>query len=241
MDRREWLKQMRAHAEALYDRQAPKYWNTFGLYPNAVHRQFIAKLLGRLGAPGDLLSAACGAGRYDGLLVEAGHRVLGIDQSGGMLTQARNHFPPERYPTLRYQKLGLQEMAFQAEFDGAICVDALEHIPPEDWPGIILHLAEALKPGGALYLTVEVAEEAEVRQSYERARALGLPVVWGEVADQVGAVPVQSTSGDPVAPVVYHYYPPLDQVRAWFGQAGLAIEAEGADDWYAHFLARKSA
>ena len=241
MERAQWLHQMRAHAAAAYDRVAPRYWDEFGLYPNAVHRQFIARLLGQLAAPGDLLDAACGAGRYDGLLAEAGHRVLGIDQSGGMLARAREHFPPERFPTLRYQQLGLQEMAFRAEFDGAICVDALEHLPPEDWPGIIRHLEEALKPGGMLYVTVEVAQEAEVRQAYERAQAQGLPVVWGEVADQVVAVPDQSASGDPAAPVVYHYYPPLEQVCAWLGKAGLTIEAEGAGDWYAHFLARKSA
>ncbi|HOU11535.1 MAG TPA: hypothetical protein PKZ84_00315 [Anaerolineae bacterium] len=38
---------------------------------------------------------------------------------------------------------------------------------------------------------------------------------------------------------VYHYYPPLDKVRAWIAQAGLAIEEEGAGSGFHHFVVRK--
>jgi 2-polyprenyl-3-methyl-5-hydroxy-6-metoxy-1,4-benzoquinol methylase len=93
-----------------------------------------------------LLSAACGAGRFDGVLLEAGHSVVGIDQSAGMLARAREHFPGARY-----EKIGLQEMDFREEFDGAICMDAMEHICPEDWPVILRGFQAALKPGGVLY------------------------------------------------------------------------------------------
>jgi hypothetical protein len=39
-----------------------------------------------------------------------------------MLSQAREHFPQGRYPGLRYKKMGLQEMDFQAEFDSRIAI-----------------------------------------------------------------------------------------------------------------------
>jgi hypothetical protein len=39
---------------------------------------------------------------------------------------------------------------------------------------------------------------------------------------------------------VYHYYPSLEQVRAWLGQAGLAIEEQGKGNGYAHFVVRNS-
>ena len=132
MERAEWLKKVRAQAEAAYDHYAPAYWVKYGLYPDATHRQFIDKFLGRLGAQSAILDAACGAGRYDGMLLEAGHSVLGIDQAGSMLARAREVFPQERFPMLRYVKVGLQEMDFQTEFDGVICVDAMEHVFPED-------------------------------------------------------------------------------------------------------------
>ena len=248
MERAEWLRRMRAHTEALYDHLAPGYWVTFGLYDNEVHRQFIEKFLGRLGAHSTLLDAGCGAGRYDGLLVEAGHSVLGVDQSGRMLAQAREHFPQERFPALRYVKMGLQEMDFEAEFDGAICVDAMEHVSPEDWPGIVAHFQKALRPGGVLYFTVDAPDWGEVAEAYERAKAQGLPVVFGEVVDQVEtasaqvlALDWQAISGEQSDPAVYHYHPSLEQVRAWLDQAGLVIEEEGTGVWYAHFLVRKRA
>ena len=56
-------------------------------------------------------------------------------------------------------------------------VDALEHVSPEDYPRILARFQEALKPGGVLYFTMEVPEPGEVEGAYERAKAMGLPVV----------------------------------------------------------------
>jgi len=78
VERAEWLKKVRAQAEALYDHIAPAYWVKFGMYPDATHRQFIEKFLGRLGAQSAILDAACGAGRYDGMLLEAGIVCLAL-------------------------------------------------------------------------------------------------------------------------------------------------------------------
>jgi SAM-dependent methyltransferase len=256
MERAEWLKKIRTQAEALYDHLAPAYWVKFGLYPDPPHRQFMEKFLGRLGANSFILDAACGAGLYDGLLLEAGHRVLGIDQSGGGLARAREHFPQDRFPGLRYAKIGLQEMDFQAEYDGAICMDAMEHICPEDWPVILARFQKALKPGGMFYVTVDAAELGDYRVAYERAKGMGLPVVFGEVADELDelyaqamaleALDPRALSGERLDLSVYHYHPSMQQVRAWLDQAGLAIEEElieeeGTGEGYAHLLARKNA
>ena len=248
MEREEWLKKVRSQTELLYDQLAPAYWITFGFYANTMHIQFIEKLLGRLDTPCSLLDGACGAGRYDGMLLEAGHRVLGIDQSGHMLARASEYFPPEVFPRLSYCQVGLQEMDFQSEFNGAICIDAMEHICPEDWPVILANFQKALKPGGLLYFSVEVADASEVREAYEQARALRLPVVYGEVAHeieaacaQIAGLDWQAIPGEQAARATYHYYPPLEQVRAWLDQAGFEIEAEGTGDGYAHFMANKQA
>jgi SAM-dependent methyltransferase len=217
MERAEWLKQMRDKAEALYDHISPEYWVNFGFYANESHREYLQKFLDRLAPRSTLLSAACGAGRYDGMLLEAGHSVVGIDQSAGMLARASEHFPGARY-----EKMGLQEMDFHEAFDGAICMDAMENVCPEDWPGIMKGFREALKPGGVLCFTVELPD-TDLDASYKRAKAMGLPVVFGELASLA----------------VYHYYPSPEQVRAWLGQAGLAIEEEGTGNGYEHFVARK--
>lgn len=241
MERTEWLRQMREMAEAFYDRYAPL---VTGSTIDETHREFLQKFLERVPPGSNLLSAGCGAGKNDGVLVEAGHSVLGIDQSEGMLRRAREHVP-----AVRYSKIGFQEMDFQEAFEGAICVDALEHVSPEDWPEILRRFREALKPGGFLYFTVDKGGD-HVEEAYERAEAMGLPVVPGEVADGVAEgferlMAMETLDDDSLDSAVYHYHPPLRQVRSWLDQVGLAIEEEGADEpnegWYgyAHFLVRK--
>ncbi|HEX9018290.1 MAG TPA: class I SAM-dependent methyltransferase [Anaerolineaceae bacterium] len=237
---------MREMTEALYDYVSPEYWVKFGLYENAAQLNYLQKFLGKLGAGGTILSAACGAGRYDGLLLEAGHSVVGIDQSAGMLALAREHFPQARY-----EKVGLQEIArhpaYQAMFEGAICMDAMEHICPEDWPGIVRGFAGALKPDGVLYFTVEISDAEEVETSYKRAVEMGLPVVYGELADKVEAsyqrviaAKPASEPGERVEVAVYHYYPTTAQVWEWIAAAGMVIEEEGAGSGYYHFITKNA-
>ena len=245
MERAEWLKKMRTQAEALYDHLGPAYWVTFGVQPDPVHHEFVAKFLQRLPPNAAILDAGCGAGRFDGVLVEDGHRVLGIDQSAGMLRRAREHFPEARFPTLRYEKMGLQEMDFRDQFDGVACIQAMEHVSPEDWPGILQRLRAALKPGGVLYLALDMPDWDEVRSAHERALAQGLPAVHGEVVDEVDAALAEVAAQDSqeihaekADHAVYHYYPSDQQVETWLEQAGLRIEEEGTGDGYRHLLVR---
>jgi SAM-dependent methyltransferase len=220
MDRSAWLIAMRGEIEARYDTLwAPLYGEKWGLYSNTTHQQFIQKFMSLLPQHSTVLDAACGAGRYMPMLLEKGYTVIGIDQSQGMLSRAR-----AKFPTVQLEKVGLQEMSYQHVFDGAICMDAMEHIFPEDWPLILSNFRRALKPGGYLYFTVEIADENEVEQAFFRGQQLGLPVVYGELADED----------------VYHYYPPLEQVREWIRQAGLDLIEEGEGDGYHHFVMRKT-
>jgi len=220
MDRVTWLKERRQEAEERYSTLwAPLYGEKYGKYPNSSHLQFIQKFLDRLPQKSSILNAACGAGRYMEQLLEKGHTVIGIDQAAGMLARAKEFFPQAQY-----DKAGLQEMNFENAFDGVICMDAMENICPEDWTVVVGNFHRALKQGGSLYFTVEIADEAEVKAAFEEAKGQGLPVVYGEwVNDEV-----------------YHYYPSLEQVREWVQQAGLSILEEGEGDGYHHFLMRKT-
>ncbi len=241
MERTEWLKQMRARAEALYDRFSPRYWVTWGVTVEETHRQYLQKFLERVAPGGAILSAACGAGRFDGMLLEAGHRVVGIDQSAKMLALAK-----ERFPAVEYRKMALHEIDFRAIFDGVICMDAMEHICPEDYPGILRGFQEALKPGGMLYFTADREEQPDfdLQMYFEQGKALGLPIVYGEVADiaafeQAMAMEAVEVPDELTDRAVYHYYPPLQQVWEWIDQAGFTIEQEGAGDEFHHFLVKK--
>jgi len=253
MDRSEWLKKMRSMAEMLYDHGSAAYWVKYGYDMTPIHRKFMEKLLSQVKTPGTILDAACGAGLYDGMLVEAGHTVLGIDQSTGMLNQAREHYPKAQFPNLHYLKMGLQNMNFQEAFDGVICMDAMEHICPEDWPGILAGFHKALKPGGLLYVTVDAMLADEYRESYERAKSMGLPVVYGEQVDDLEAAyniymqqdprDPNGLSGERLDHTVYHFHPTMEQVHAWYAQAGFMIEEEAKGneylEEYMHVMASK--
>jgi SAM-dependent methyltransferase len=240
MERAEFLKRMRSMLEEGYDHFASRYWADWGWDIDEMHQEYLQKFFRFLVQPGVILSAACGAGRFDGLLVEAGYSVMGIDQSAGVLARAREHFPVEQFPQMRYENIGMQEMCFHEEFDGLICLDSMEHISPEDWPVIVRKFQEALKSGGPLYLTADARNAAEVKASYERGLAMGLPVVYGEIADEVEtAFQHALATGEVVDQCVYHFVPPLEQILSWLAQAGLTVIEMDEKDGYHHILARK--
>jgi SAM-dependent methyltransferase len=220
MDRTTWLKEKRREAEERYSTLwAPLYWEKFGLYANETHQQFLQEFINLLPQNSGVLDAASGAGRYLPFLLEKGYTVTATDQSGGMLARAK-----EKFPAVRFEKVGLQEISYQEIFDGAICMDAMEHVSPEDWPLVLSNFHRALKPQGYLYFTVEIADATDLNAAFARGQQLGWPIIYGELADEE----------------VYHYYPSLEQVREWLQQAGFVLQQEGEGNGYYHFIVRKT-
>ncbi len=224
MDRRAWLLERRAAVEATYDAEAPTYDEH--PYPAATQRRFVGRLMAACPPDGVVLDAPCGTGQYFPLVAAAGRRVVGIDQSLGMLEQAR-----ARGIAVALHQVGLQELRFQAEFDAVMTIDAMENVFPEHWPLVLANLHRAVRSGGHLYLTVEEVAESVVDGTFATLVARGLPVVRGEVIE-----------GDVAG---YHYYPGRDRVRRWLEAEGLAVveqDTEAHEGWaYWHLLLRSRA
>jgi ubiquinone/menaquinone biosynthesis C-methylase UbiE len=219
MDRLTWLDQRRAAVLASYDQEAPTYDDRS--YPTEIQQDWVARLLRACPAAAKILDVPCGTGRYFSMVAAAGHRVVGADQSAGMLAQAR-----ERGIAIALDQVRLQELSYVGEFDAVLTIDAMENIPPEDWPLVLANLHRAARPGGFVYLTVEEVAEPVIEEAFAMLTRRGLPAVRGEVID-----------GDVAG---YHYYPGRDRVTGWFNAAGLQIIEEGfkqEDGWgYRHFL-----
>jgi SAM-dependent methyltransferase len=224
MDRTAWLADRRKVVEEQYTQEGPSYDD--GYDPaTPIHRRFVARLIDACPEGGAVLDAACGTAPYAGMVLDADLGYMGIDQSAGMLEAAQ-----VKWPRARFEPVGLQELAFVEAFDGIMCVDAMENVPPEDWPSVVTAFRRALRPNGFLYLTVEEIDRSEIEGAFTKARADGLPAVLGEVLEG-------ETAG-------YHYYPLREQVAAWVVGAGLEIVDE-ADEWldgygYHHMLFRAS-
>lgn len=221
MDRRAWLEERRRTTEAVYDAEGPTY--DAHPYPTPLHGGFVRRVAETCPPGGVVLDAACGTGRWFEGVVATGRRVVGFDQSAGMLEQAGR-----RGLASALRRVGLQEIDDVAAFDAAMAVDVMENIPPEDWPLVLANLHRAVRPGGHLYLTVEEGDEADVDRAYEEAVARGWPAVRGELVE-----------GDYAG---YHYYPGRDRVLAWLAAEGLEVVEEAADRrdgyGYRHFLVR---
>ena len=223
MDRLTWLSQRCAAVLACYDKEAPTY-DACG-YPTETQQQWVARLLRACPAGREILDAPCGTGKYFTMVVAAGFRVVGADQSAGMLKRAR-----KRRIASALHQVRLQELSYSEQFDAVLTIDAMENVPPEDWPLVLTNLHRALRPGGSLYLTVEEVPQPVIEEAFATLTARGLPAVRGEVAEG-------NIAG-------YRYYPCRDRVIGWFSAAGLQIIDEGSSHedgrGYRHFLLQKT-
>jgi SAM-dependent methyltransferase len=227
-DRGAWLRELRRVDERQEDALAGEFDAQWGEI-EPLHHSFVGRFLSKLPPDGRVLDAACGTGKYFSMVLASGRRLLGVDHAGALLAIAAVKFP--QVPT---DKQDLQALPYRDEVDGVLCVDAMEFVPPEEWPPVLERFRRAMRPGGWLYLTVELAPADRVRAANQAARRSGLPVVDGEVIwDEPDGY--------------YHHYPAVAQVRAWLADAGFAIEEETEGPWhdegyaYHHVLARLAA
>lgn len=185
MSRAEWMQQRAALLQRRYDElHAPVYDSQYAdLSP--VGLKLVATLLERCPPGGVVLDAGRGTGIWWPTILSRGLQVVGVDQSAGMLQRAS-----AKHPQVEVHVRHLDELAFDRDFDAAICVDVLEMVFPEKWPLALGGLARAVREGSLIYLTIEKppGDLAEVFMAAQRA---GWPVQVGEY----------------VTEHVYHFYP----------------------------------
>lgn len=204
-EREAWLHERRAAVVTSYDAEAESYDDN--PYPTETQTEWVERLLSSCPPAGRVLDAPCGTGKYFELAAGAGLSVVGVDQSGGMLAQAAARGIAERLV-----QLPLQALDVGPEFDAVMTVDAMENVPPEDWPQVLANLHRAMKPTALLYMTIEEIDQSEIDRAFEELRSNLTPAVRGEVVE-----------GDVAS---YHYYPPRDLVEQWMTDERLEVVEE---------------
>lgn len=109
--------------------------------------------------PGSILDVGCGDGRFLGLLGEKITRRLGIDLSARAIGFARAF-----HPHIDYRCAALEEI--EEIFDLVTAIEVLEHIPDDQLNGFIKALADRIKSGGELLISVPTTVVPVNRKHY---------------------------------------------------------------------------
>jgi SAM-dependent methyltransferase len=215
--RRRFLDERRAICRGRFDTMhAPVYDDRWGGYLNPTHERCVRTLISHLPPGARVLDVACGTGKYWPILLDARLEVVGADQSQAMLDVAI-----AKHPDVATHRVALQELTDRelTGFDAILCIDAIENVGPEDWPGVVAGLYATLRPGASAYLTVELPDPDDAAAP-DPPDDTDAPLVDGEVL-----------SGG-----AYHYYPSVDVAALMLRAGGFRLDEVLEGDGYAHVL-----
>lgn len=98
-----------------------------------------------------VLDLGCGNGRLFSVLKEKGIDYIGVDNSEGLIAEAKKKFPKTRFEIQDLLNLSFSENTF----DKIYCIATLHHIPSNELRLKALEeMKRVLRPGGILILTV---------------------------------------------------------------------------------------
>lgn len=112
-------------------------------------------LIARLGLSGReaLMDVGCGDGKVTaeiaGLLPDG--FVLGVDASAAFIEYAREHYPPEQYPSLQFEQMDARKLIYPMRFDVIFSNAALHWF--DDHRAFLAGCARLMQPGGRLVIS----------------------------------------------------------------------------------------
>ena len=111
--------------------------------------------------PGLTADIGSGSGRDAAWLTANGFPTFGYDLSEGLLAQAR-----ARFPHIGYNKVTLPELSGipAGHFDNVCCETVIMHLPREEIAPAVGRMLEILKPGGVIYMSFCITENADRRE-----------------------------------------------------------------------------
>lgn len=171
----------------------------------------VVEFIDSLPPKGTVLDAGCGNGRHAALLMEKGHRVVGLDASRKLLSVARHRLAGAVFVHGDLCGLPLRDGAFTA----AIAVASIHHLPSEpERITAMREIARVLRPGGRVLVTAWALEQPRFGYLSENRRdSRGAP----------GDVWVPWRAGGKEVPRFYHLFAE-GELRDLVLKAGLRVE-----------------
>ncbi|SAL60872.1 class I SAM-dependent methyltransferase [Caballeronia humi] len=125
-------------------------------------------LLTRYFRPGPTADIGCGAGRDVAWLATNGFDASGFDASESLLDEARRAYPSLSFELARLPEL---ECVERGRYENVLCETVVMHLEPEVIGLAVQNLLALLKPGGTIFLSWRVTEQASQRDSAGRLYA----------------------------------------------------------------------
>ena len=97
-----------------------------------------------------IIDIGCGIGYNSRILSELGAKVVGIDFSKNNIDVARAHVPNVEF----YERNILNNLSDLEKFEGALCLETINYITPENMKTCISNIANILKSGALLLISV---------------------------------------------------------------------------------------
>jgi SAM-dependent methyltransferase len=118
-------------------------------------REWLAELIARLPAGGQLLELGCGNGTEETRKLAASFQLTGIDLSSEQLRRARH-----RVPSADFVQADIATVEFEpASFDGVCAFYVLNHFPRDLLAALFGRVQTWLRPGGVFLAALGVGDE----------------------------------------------------------------------------------
>ncbi|MFC0051751.1 class I SAM-dependent methyltransferase [Streptomyces actinomycinicus] len=156
----------RAPAAVVFDALGTDYERAFA--GSAAHRASLRRLLAELAPGSSVLDVGSGTGRPTAqALVEAGHRVLGLDVSPVMVGLAARQVPEAEFRLADIREAPLAE----GSFDAVCGYFSLLQMSRAEQAAVVAKLARAVRPGGLVVLATVPLDVEDVEAVF-----MGQPV-----------------------------------------------------------------
>jgi 2-polyprenyl-3-methyl-5-hydroxy-6-metoxy-1,4-benzoquinol methylase len=145
----------------------------------------------------------CGSGREVAWLNTSGFPAQGFDASDGLLQEARG-----RYPWLTFARAELPALQGVAAntYDNVLCETVIMHLDRALITPSVRRLLDIVRPGGVLYLSWRVTEDADLRDALGRLyAAFDVSLVRAELSGAALLLDeevISASSGKPIHRIV---------------------------------------